>query len=90
VGPALITHVMRLLGEDFDPALLPLYTAHRALLRTRLTMAHLLDPHPRTPEKWPPLAHRYLAQALAATTAFETLRPGGRPEWHPPAAAQQR
>jgi aminoglycoside phosphotransferase family enzyme len=90
VGPALITHVMRLLKDDFDPALLPLYTAHRALLRARLTMAHLLDVTPRTPDKWPPLAERYIAQALAAMAAFDSLRRRGRYEWHQPAVAPLR
>ena len=87
VGPALVAHVKRRLKDDFDPALLPLYTAHRALLRARLTMAHLLDVHPRTPEKWPPLANRYIAQALAAVAALESLRPRGSLEWHRPAMA---
>ena len=87
VGPALVAHVKRCLKDDFDPALLPLYTAHRALLRARLSMAHLLDADPRTPAKWPPLAKRYIAQALAAVAAFESLRPRGRLEWHPPAVA---
>jgi len=87
VGPALVTHVKRRLKDDFDPALLPLYIAHRALLRARLSMAHLLDAQPRTPAKWPPLAKRYIAQALAAVAAFESLRPRGRSEWHRPAVA---
>ncbi len=46
-----------------------LYTAHRALLRARLAMAHLLDPQPRTPQKWPPQAQRYIDRALAALDA---------------------
>lgn len=87
VGPALVTNVKRRLKDDFDPALLPLYTAHRALLRARLSMAHLLDAQPRTPAKWPPLAKRYIAQTLAAVAAFESLRPRGRSEWHRPAVA---
>ncbi len=90
VGPVLVAHVKRRLKDNFAPALLPLYTAHRALLRARLTMAHLLDAQPRTPAKWPPLANRYIAQALAAVAAFQSLRRRGTREWHPPAAAPQR
>ena len=52
------------------PALLHLYTAHRALLRARLAVAHLLDPQPRSPAKWIPLGERYVASALAANEAF--------------------
>lgn len=54
------------LGDHPAPALMQLYTAHRALLRARLIMAHLLDPQPRTPEIWPPLAARYIERALVA------------------------
>jgi aminoglycoside phosphotransferase family enzyme len=43
-----------------------LYTAYRALLRARLAMAHLLDPQPRTPQRWAPLAQRYVGHALQA------------------------
>lgn len=46
-----------------------LYTAHRALLRARLAMAHLLDPQPRAPQKWPPQAQCYIDRALAALGA---------------------
>jgi hypothetical protein len=60
------------LGETPLPALIHLYTAHRALLRARLAMAHLLDPQPRTPEKWPPLAQRYVERALVALHALDT------------------
>ena len=53
--------------EDQPPQpLIDLYTAHRAMLRTRLAMSHLLDPVPRTPEKLPALARRYLEQARLA------------------------
>jgi hypothetical protein len=36
-------------------------------LRARLAIAHLLEAHPRTPEKWPRVAAAYLN--LAATSA---------------------
>lgn len=48
------------------PELLRFYTAHRALVRARLALAHLLEPEPRDGGKWAPLAHRYVGAALAA------------------------
>jgi uncharacterized protein len=47
--------------EDHPPAdLLAFYWAYRACLRARQALAHLLEPHPREPEKWLPLAKCYL------------------------------
>lgn len=48
-------------------ALFRFYRCYRATLRARLALAHLLEPNPRTPEKWPPLARTYLR--IAATDA---------------------
>ena len=48
------------------------YRCHRATLRARLTIAHLLEPDARTPEKWPPLARTYLR--LAADDARRLQR----------------
>ena len=59
------------LGERPDAALLRLYTAWRALLRARLSMAHLLDAEPRTPQRWPVRARRYVQQAMAALDALD-------------------
>jgi aminoglycoside phosphotransferase family enzyme len=45
-----------------------LYAGWRAVLRARLSLAHLLEPSPRAPGKWAPLARLYLdiaARALA-------------------------
>jgi aminoglycoside phosphotransferase family enzyme len=42
------------------------YRCHRAAMRARLAAAHLLEPEPRTPEKWRRLARTYLQ--LAAST----------------------
>lgn len=44
-------------------ALLDFYWTYRACLRARLALAHLLEPHPRTPEKWVPLARLYIRLA---------------------------
>ena len=73
VGDRLIVRCAAALGETLPPALLPLYTAHRALIRARLSMAHLQDEHPRTPERWPLQAAHYLERALAAIELLEAL-----------------
>jgi aminoglycoside phosphotransferase family enzyme len=70
IGPQLITGMATALRDPPHPALVPLYTVHRALLRARLAMAHLLDPQPRSPEKWTPLAQRYVAAALVGADRF--------------------
>src|SRR6516164_12461 len=41
------------------------YRCHRATLRARLAIAHLFEPNPRTPQKWPRLAREYLRIAAA-------------------------
>jgi aminoglycoside phosphotransferase family enzyme len=69
LGPKIIAKVADRLDESPPHRLLSLYTAWRAVLRARLAVAHLLDPAPRRPERWEPLASRYLhlaEQALAA------------------------
>jgi aminoglycoside phosphotransferase family enzyme len=63
------------LGDRPRPELLHLYTAQRALLRARLALAHLLDPVPRTPDKWPVRARRYIERALTALDAIDALGP---------------
>ena len=66
VGPTLIEQLARRLSDSPSDRLLGLYTAFRAVLRARLSLAHLLDPFPREPTKWEPLASRYLALAEQA------------------------
>ncbi len=70
IEPRLLAHVAQSIGDAPPPAVLALYTVHRALLRARLSAAHLLDPHPRRPERWLPQAARYLAEARAALRAL--------------------
>jgi uncharacterized protein len=62
-GPRLADRLAAALGDPPAPDLLALYGAFRAGLRARLSIAHLLDPHPRHPERWEPLARSYLALA---------------------------
>jgi aminoglycoside phosphotransferase family enzyme len=63
IGPTLAEAVAERLGVCVPQRLIPLYAAWRAVLRARLAVAHLLDRTPRTPERWEPLASRYLALA---------------------------
>lgn len=76
VGGWLVAGCAASLGDAPEPALMHLYTAGRALLRARLAIAHLLDPQPRLPERWQPLAQRYIAHGLAALDALDALRAG--------------
>lgn len=73
IGPHLWQGLAAALADDPPAALRCVYTAQRALLRARLAMAHLLDPAPRTPEKWPPLAQHCVQHALAALDELDAL-----------------
>jgi aminoglycoside phosphotransferase family enzyme len=75
IGERLTSGCAAILGDHPAPALMQLYTAHRAMLRARLALAHLLDSQPRMPQKWPPLAARYIARALVALDAFNAPTP---------------
>lgn len=76
-----IQHRLRAASADrVGDDLLLFYRCYRALLRAPLAIAHLLEPRPRTPEKWPRRALDYLH--IAATDARRLNRllktPGGR------------
>jgi aminoglycoside phosphotransferase family enzyme len=79
-GQYLRRRIMRGLREDTPDVLFWFYRCHRATLRARLAIAHLLEPHPRTAEEWRPLARRYLDIAAAdATRLMRMLKsPAGR------------
>jgi aminoglycoside phosphotransferase family enzyme len=62
-GDYLRRRMMRVLRNGPANALFTFYRCHRAMLRARLAIAHLSEPDPRTPEKWPRLAAAYLALA---------------------------
>jgi aminoglycoside phosphotransferase family enzyme len=66
VGPVIVARCAAALDDMPAKDLLEFYTGYRAVLRARQALAHLLDPHPRTPEKWQPLAALYLDQAESA------------------------
>ncbi len=64
IGPYLVECLMQHLQDRPLPILLRFYRCYRACLRARLSIEHMRDPHPRTPEKWPQQTHEYLAIAL--------------------------
>jgi aminoglycoside phosphotransferase family enzyme len=66
IGNMLIDRCTELLGDAPTPRLLAFYFAYRASLRARLALAHLLEPTPREPGRWEPLAGDYLAIAEEA------------------------
>jgi len=49
------------------------YRCYRATLRARLALAHLLEPKPRSPEKWPQLARTYLHIAEEDAARLERM-----------------
>lgn len=66
IGRHLLARCAKALGTRPPDRLIAFYTAIRACLRARLAVAHLLDPAPRAPDRWLPLAMRYLEIADAA------------------------
>lgn len=67
--------------HDHPPTELCLfYRAYRAMLRARLSIAHLLEPNPRTPEKWPRQSRAYLHLAARDARRLAALlrRPADR------------
>ena len=66
-------------GARADEAVWLFYRCYRAMLRARLSIAHLLEPRPRTPAKWAPQARSYLRIAVRDARRLERLlnRPGG-------------
>lgn len=70
IGGILISRCAERLGDRPSGRLLAFYTAYRACLRARLSLAHLLVPNVREPEKWVPLAGTYLAIAERSCLTF--------------------
>ena len=70
-GSRIRRKVLRALGEADPEPLYSFYRCHRAMLRARLSIAHLFDPHVRSPDEWPARARRYLALAAADAARLE-------------------
>jgi aminoglycoside phosphotransferase family enzyme len=79
-GRHLKVRIQRGLDEDPPAALLHFYRSYRAMLRARLAIAHLAEPAPRMPEKWPHRARAYLEIAARDAACLEALlrTPQGR------------
>ncbi|HYA72721.1 MAG TPA: hypothetical protein VEF36_06155 [Roseiarcus sp.] len=71
LGPAIFQRVTNALADKPPDRLFHLHASRRAVLRARLALAHLLDPTPRQPAKWEPLAARYLGLAEQALDRLE-------------------
>jgi aminoglycoside phosphotransferase family enzyme len=65
--------MMRALRDGPAQELFTFYSCYRATLRARLAIAHLLEPQPRTPEKWPRLAADYLRLAAQNARRLDTM-----------------
>ncbi len=78
IGAFIERRMKRLLRDGPAEELFTFYRCHRATLRARLAIAHLLEKHPRTPEKWPRLAATYLKLAEKSARKLEAFfrRPG--------------
>jgi aminoglycoside phosphotransferase family enzyme len=70
-GQYILRGVMRGLREVAPRELFYFYRCYRATLRARLAIAHLYEPQPRTPEKWPRLARAYLEIAARDASRLE-------------------
>ena len=73
VGDYLQRRMKRMLRDGYADELFTFYRCHRATLRARLAIAHLLEQHPRTPEKWPRLAATYLKLANTSARKLEAF-----------------
>lgn len=73
VGAYIERRMKRMLRDGPVEELFTFYRCHRATLRARLAIAHLLEEHPRTPEKWPQVAAAYLKLAGESARRLEAL-----------------
>jgi aminoglycoside phosphotransferase family enzyme len=70
-GEYLRRRIARMLHDGHCDELFIFYRCYRAMLRARLSIAHLLEANPRTPDKWAPLARSYLRLAAADSVRLE-------------------
>ncbi len=62
---------IQLLSDGVSEELFTFYRCYRATLRARLAIAHLREPDPRTPAKWPRLGGAYLDLAARDARRLE-------------------
>jgi uncharacterized protein len=72
-GEYIKRHARLTLSDGMSEELFTFYRCHRAALRARLTIAHLLEPSPRTVDKWPRLARTYLRLAAEHARRLDRL-----------------
>lgn len=72
-GEYIKRRVSRGLHDGLSDELFLFYRCYRATVRARLAIAHLLEPIPRTPEKWPHMARMYLRIASADATRLKRV-----------------
>ncbi len=75
-GPYLVRQVGRQLADRIAGPLFAFYRCYRASTRARLAFAHLLEPHPREPDKWPKQGGAYLDIALHEALVLERFLSG--------------
>jgi aminoglycoside phosphotransferase family enzyme len=68
IRPLLLARLEETIGHKPDPRLLATYAAFRATMRARICLAHLIDPNPMEPGRWPDEARRYMALAAEQCT----------------------
>jgi aminoglycoside phosphotransferase family enzyme len=73
IGSYVRRGISRVLHDDPGCELFLFYRCHRAMLRARLAIAHLLERNPRTPEKWPRQARAYLKIAASDAARLDQL-----------------
>ncbi len=71
IGGYFRPRIVRALHDRPPFSLYCFYRCNRAMLRARLSIAHLLAPNPRTPERWRPRALAYLRIAAADARKLE-------------------
>lgn len=76
VRPILLDTLEDMIGGRPDNRLIATYGAIRAILRARISLAHLLDDDPSEPARWPGDTRAYLA--LAETECARAERQGRR------------
>jgi aminoglycoside phosphotransferase family enzyme len=77
-GERIRRRLARALDEDPSNGLFLFYRLQRATLRARLSIAHLFDENPRTPDKWPRQSRTYLTLAALDAARLDRVMGSGR------------